>query len=160
YDSAFNNLLSNIAGSSPNTLGGNITSISSAGAPRGAANFSTLFAGIVAAPPTALSAQSNLFLTPFLNPQTDRWSLGFERELPWGLIGDGSYVGSVSHHLYRTIDMNPIVNPATGARFQPQVGIRTVRASSANSNYEALQFELRRNFKSTPIGPLLFLGTY
>lgn len=160
YDSAFNNLLSNIAGSSPNTLGGIITSVSSAGTPRGAANFSTLFSGITATPPTAQSPQQNLFLTPFLNPQTDRWSLGFEREMPYGFIWDTSYVGSVSHHLYRSIDMNPIVNPATGARFQPQVGIRTVRASSANSNYNALQLELRRNFKTTPVGELLFLGTY
>ncbi|HEY6248482.1 MAG TPA: carboxypeptidase regulatory-like domain-containing protein [Candidatus Angelobacter sp.] len=157
YDSAFNNLLSNIAGSSPNTLGGTITSPS---AGRGLANFSSLFAGIAATPPTALSPQNNLFLTPFLNPQTDRWSLGFEREMPYGFVWDTAYVGSVSHHLYRTIDMNPIVNPATGARFQPQVGIRSVRASSANSNYEGLQFELRRNFKATPLGPVLFLGTY
>ncbi len=160
YDTAFNNLLSNIAGSSPNTLGGNITSVSSAATPRGAANFSSLFSGIAATPPTAQSAQSNLFLTPFANPQTDRWSLGFERELPYGLIWDTSYVGSVSHHLYRTIDMNPIVNPATGARLHPEVGIRTVRAASANSNYESAQFELKRNFKATPIGPVLLLGSY
>jgi len=160
YDSAFNNLLSNIAGSSPNTLGGIITSISSATTPRGAANFSNLFAGIAPTAPTALSAQQNLFLTPFPNPQTDRWSLGFEREMPFSFIVDGSYVGSVSHHLYRTIDMNPIVNPATGARFQPQVGIRTVRAASANSNYESAQFELKRAFKPTPIGQMLFVGSY
>lgn len=160
YDSAFNNLLSNIAGSSPNTLGGIITSISSAATPRGAANFSSLFGGITATPPTAQSPQQNLFLTPFDNPQTDRWSLGFEREMPYGFIWDTSYVGSVSHHLYRTIDMNPIVNTLTGARFDPAVGIRTVRAASANSNYEALEFELRRNFKNTPLGPVFFLGTY
>jgi hypothetical protein len=48
-------------------------------------------------------------------------------------------------------------------RSKPQIatragqGIRTVRAASANSNYEALQFELKRNFKSTPIGSMLFL---
>jgi hypothetical protein len=160
YDSAFNNLLSNIAGSSPNTLGGIITSVSSAGTPRGSANFSSLFAGIGPTPPTAQSPQQNLFLTPFLNPQTDRWSLGFEREMPFGFIWDSAYVGSVSHHLYRTIDMNPIVNPATGARFNPAVGVRTVRSASANSNYESLQFDLRRNVKSTPIGSLLFIGGY
>ena len=159
YDSAFNNLLSNIAGSSPNTLGGNITSVSSAATPRGAANFSTLFSGIGPTPPTAQSTQSNLFLTPFLNPQTDRWSLGFERELPYGLITDASYVGSVSHHLYRTIDMNPI-NPVTGARFHPEVGIRTVRAASANSNYQSAQFELKRSFKPTAIGSVFMLGSY
>jgi hypothetical protein len=135
YDSGFNNLLSNIAGSSPNTLGGIITSPSSG---RGFANFSALFAGIGPTPPTAQSAQSNLFLTPFPNPVTDRWSLGFEHELPYSFFWETSYVGSVSHHLYQTLDLNPIVNPATGARLDPQVGVRTVRAASANSNYESL----------------------
>jgi hypothetical protein len=56
--------------------------------------------------------------------------------------------------------MNPIVNPTTGARFDPQVGVRTVRAASANSNYEALQFNLKRNFKSTPLGDVLLNGSY
>ena len=172
YDSAFNNLLSNIAGSSPNTLGGNIVSASSAGAPRGAANFSTLFAGIIATPATKESAQTSVFLLPFPNPQTQRWSLGFERELPYGLFWDTSYVGSVSHHLYRTIDMNPIVNLATGDRLHTELqsslvpsvragqGIRQVRAASANSNYESLQFNLKRNFRSTPLGEVLFEGSY
>ena len=155
YDSAFNNLLSNIAGSSPNTLGGTITS---PGTGRGFANFSTLFAGIQATPATAQSPQNNLFLGSFPNPQTDRWSLGFERELPYGFFWDTSYVGSVSHHLYRTIDMNPFVAP--GVRFQPQVGARTVRSASANSNYEALQFELKRRYQSTPLGAFLLRGSY
>jgi len=161
YDTWFNNLLSNIAGSSPNTLGGTIQSTVPTGSTsRGTANFSTQFASIQPTPPTALSAQTNLFLLPFRNPYTDRWSLGFERELPFGLIWDSSYVGSVSHKLFRTIDMNPIVNPATGARFMPQVGVRTVRATSANSNYESFQAELKRPFKSTPVGDLQFDGSY
>jgi len=172
YDSAFNNLLSNIAGSSPNTLGGNIVSASSAGAPRGAAGFSGLFSGITAIPATKESAQNNLFQTPFPNPYTDRWSLGFERELPYDLFWDMSYVGSVSHKLYRTIDMNPIVNLATGDRLHTELqsssvpsiragqGIRTVRSASANSNYESLQVELKRRFKSTPIGAVLLRGSY
>ncbi|HWX55571.1 MAG TPA: carboxypeptidase regulatory-like domain-containing protein [Verrucomicrobiae bacterium] len=155
YDSSFNNLLSNIAGSSPNTLGG---VVNSTGGGRGAANFSTLFAGIQATPATAQSAQSNLFLGSFPNPQTDRWSLGFERELPYGLFWGTSYVGSVSHHLYQSLDLNPFVAP--GVRFHPEVGQRTVRAASANSNYEALQIDLRRSFKATPIGQVQFQGSY
>ncbi|HEX4602462.1 MAG TPA: carboxypeptidase regulatory-like domain-containing protein [Candidatus Angelobacter sp.] len=155
YDSAFNNLLSNIAGSSPNTLGGTITSPSTG---RGFANFSGLFSGIQATPATAQSPQNNLFLGEFPNPQTNRWSLGFERELPYGFFWDTSYVGSISDHLYRTIDMNPFVAP--GVRFQPQVGARTVRAASANSNYESLQVELKRRFKNTPLGAVLLRGSY
>jgi outer membrane receptor protein involved in Fe transport len=160
YDTWFNNLLSNIAGSSPNTLGGIVPSTMSAANPRGAADFSTQFAGIQPTPPTAQSPQSNLFLQPFRNPYTDRWSLGFERELPNGFIWDTSYVGSVSHKLFRSIDMNPIVNPATNARFQPQVGARTVRATSANSNYESMQLDLKRRFGATPVGQVQFQGSY
>ncbi|MHB8501974.1 MAG: outer membrane beta-barrel protein [Candidatus Acidiferrales bacterium] len=159
YDTWFNNLLSNIAGSSPNTLGGIIQSTAS-GTSRGLASFSTQFASIQPTPPTAQSPQTNLFLQPFRNPYTDRWSLGFERELPSGLILDTSYVGSVSHKLFRTIDMNPIVNPVTRARFQPQVGVRTVRATNANSNYESLQLDLKRRFGYTPVGQLQFDGSY
>jgi outer membrane receptor protein involved in Fe transport len=161
YDTWFNNLLSNIAGSSPNTLGGTIPSAVSGAAPRGAANFSQQFASIQATPPTAQSPQNNLFLQPFSNPYTDRWSLGFERELPYGMIWDSSYVGSVSHKLFRTIDMNPIVNPGPPVvRFQPQVGPRTVRATSANSNYESFQLDLRRRFSGTPLGQVQFQGSY
>src|SRR6266446_1589660 len=54
YDTWFNNLLSNIAGSSPNTLGGIIPSTTAA-APRGLASFSAQFATIQATPPTAQS---------------------------------------------------------------------------------------------------------
>ena len=127
---------------------------------RGSANFSSLLAGIQAPVPTAQSPQNNLFLGSFPNPETDRWSLGFEREMPYRFIWETSYVGSLSHHLYQTLDLNPIVNPATGARFQPQVGQRTVRAASANSNYESLQLNLKRAFKPSPVGLVQFEGSY
>lgn len=178
FDVAFNNLLSNIAGSSPNTLGGNIVAPTSG---RGAANWSSLFAGITATPATAQSAQSNLLLAPLKNPTTDRWSFGFQRELPTRFVMDVSYVGSVAHHLYRTIDMNPVIDSTCGTRLHSELqilpapcgsltasqiatrqgqGIRTVRAASANSNYEALQFTLRRGFKETPVGNVQFQGSY
>ncbi len=178
YDSLFQSLAVDIDASSPNTLGGRIVSVVSAAAPRGAANFSSLFAGITATPPDKTSAQTNVFLGSFPNPQTHRWSLGFERELPYDLIWDASYVGSVSHHLYQSLDLNPIVD-ALGNRLHSELqnplppsptagqialhagqGIRTVRAASANSNYEALQLSLGRRFKQTPFGPVQFLGSY
>src|SRR5262249_58381773 len=70
YDSAFNNLLSNIAGSSPNTLGGTVTSLSTG---RGSAGFSALFAGILPTPPTALSSPSNLLLCRLSHPSPESW---------------------------------------------------------------------------------------
>jgi outer membrane receptor protein involved in Fe transport len=183
YDAAFNNLLSNIAGSSPNTLGGNIGSSTTG---RGVGNFSGLFATIVPLPADKTSAQNNVFLGDFPNPYTNRWSLGFERELPYGLIIDSSYVGSVSHKLYQTLDMNPVIDVSLGTRLHSEIqnplpanfatltlaqqtaavalrtgqGIRTVRAASANSNYEALQFNLRRGMKATPLGDLQLQGSY
>ena len=177
YDSQFNNLLSNIAGSTPNAIGGTITSSTTTGLTRGTPNFSGLFPTILPTPLTKATAQQNLFPKNFVNPYTDRWSLGVQRELPAALILDVSYVGSISKKQYRTIDVNPVVNAATGDRLHPELqitaptspaniairtgeGIRTIRASSANGNYNGLQTEVRRNFSSTPLGNFLLSANY
>jgi hypothetical protein len=159
YDTWFNNLLSNIAGSSPNTLGGLITSPS---AGRGTANFQAQFATITATPPTAQSPQNNLFDPNIRNPYTERWSFGFQRELGWSTILDLSYVGSEGHKLFQTLDMNPIVDAATVpvTRFVNTVGARTMRCSCANSNYHSLQLNVRRRYSTTPLGSLLLEGAY
>ncbi len=157
YDTWFNNLLSNIAGSSPNTLGGLITSPS---AGRGTANFQSQFATITATPPTAQSPQNNLFDPSIRNPYTERWSFGFQRELGWGTLMDLSYVGSEGHKLFQSLDMNPIVNAATGTRFVSTVGARRMRCSCANSNYHSLQLNIRRRYSTTPLGNLLLEGSY
>jgi outer membrane receptor protein involved in Fe transport len=157
YDTWFNNLLSNIAGSSPNTLGGLITSPSTG---RGTANFQAQFATITATPPTAKSPQSSLFDPNIRNPYTERWSFGFQRDLGWGTILDLSYVGSEGHKLFQTLDMNPIVNAATGARFVDTVGARSMRCSCANSNYHSFQLNVRRRYSTTPLGSLLLEGAY
>jgi hypothetical protein len=73
--------------------------------------------------------------------------------------------------------MNPIVNPATNDRLHPELqitpptnattiatrggeGIRTVRASSANADYNSLQVDLRRRLASTPVGNFGVNGAY
>jgi len=177
YDTQFNNLLSNIAGSTPNAIGGTITSSTNTALPRGTPTFSGLFPTIQPTPLTKATAQQNLFPKSFVNPYTDRWSLGIQRELPAALILDVSYVGSISRKQYRTIDVNPVVNAATGDRLHPELqitaptspaniairqgeGIRTIRASSANGNYNGLQTEVRRNFSSTPLGNFLLSANY
>ena len=33
-------------------------------------------------------------------PQEQTWSLGFQRELPWGILAEGDYVGKKGTHLY------------------------------------------------------------
>jgi hypothetical protein len=160
YDTWFNNLLSNIAGSSPNTLGGLITSVASTSNPRGFANFQSQFASITATPATAFSPQSSLFDPNIRNPYTERWSFGIQRELGWGAIMDLSYVGSEGHKLFQTLDMNPIVDATTGTRFVSTVGARTMRCSCANSNYHSLQLNVRRRYSTTPVGSLLLEGSY
>lgn len=157
YDAQFNNLLSNIAGSSPNTLGGLIVSPTIG---RGTAAFQSQLATIQATPPTAQSPQTSLLDPNIRNPYTERWSLGFERQLARNTAFELSYVGTAAHKLYQTLDVNPIVNAATGARFQPQVGQRTERCSCANSNYNAMQFDFHHRYSPTMFGSLLFDASY
>ncbi len=159
YDTWFNNLLSNIAGSSPNTLGGQINSTTSAATPRGAAGWSPLFATIQATPATALSPQNSLFDPNIVNPYVMHWSFGMQRELPSGMLLDLSYVGTAGRSLFHTRDMNPIL-AATGLRFQPQVGARTIRDNTGSNNFHSLQLNVRRRFSETPVGGLLVEGSY
>lgn len=177
YDVAFNNLLSNIAGSTPNAIGGTISSSTSTALVRGTPGFSNLFPTIQPTPLTRATAQQNLFTKNFVNPYTDRWSLGIQHELPANLMFDVSYVGSVSRKEFRSVDMNPVVNSATGDRLHPELqitaptsptniatrtgeGIRNVRCSCSNGNYNGLQVEMKRGFTSTRLGTLGVTGNY
>src|SRR5262249_42012781 len=143
YDTFFNNLLSNIAADSPNTL--SATTTGSAG--RGTANF---FPGAIPATApavTPLLSQTSVFNPNIRNPYTQRWSLGLQRELPMKLIMDVSYVGSAGRKLFVSEDLNPI-NPATGLRLFPALGVRRWRSSGANSNYHSAQFRLDKRMSS------------
>jgi hypothetical protein len=159
YDSFFNNLLSNIAGSSPNLLGGAINSSQSSTATRGTASFTNNFGSIQATPPTAQSTQQNLLDPNIRNPYSMHYSLGMQRELPWNMLMDVSYVGAENRKQFRSLDMNPIV-PNSTARLFPAVGIRTMRCSCTNSNYNALQANVTRRFSSTPIGTVALTHSY
>ncbi|HEY6044987.1 MAG TPA: hypothetical protein VIU65_00205, partial [Pyrinomonadaceae bacterium] len=150
YDTFFNNLLSNIAADSPNNTS-TTTTASSAG--RGSASF---FPGAIPSTPRAPSAtdsQTSVFNPNIRNPYTQRWSLGIQRELPFNLIMEASYVGSAGRKLFVSEDLNPIVNPSltttatpnAGRRF-PALGPRRYRSSGANSNYHSAQMRLDRRF--------------
>lgn len=65
------------------------------------------------------------------NPSTQRWSLGFQRELPWQMLVEATYVGSHSQHLPITrqldavpqqyLSTSPVRDDATNNRLSQQV---------------------------------------
>ena len=92
-------------------------------------------------------------------PRSWNWSLGFERELPWGIFGEISYVGSKGQDLLRQPDINqpsfdtlsanaalPAAQRANTNFLRPYKGysIIQMRLSDADSTYHALQVYLSR----------------
>ena len=166
YDSFFNNIASNAAASAPNQNSITVNSTVSAANPRGLANFSRQFP--TTAPTVVLPSAGQTLIDPNLeNPYYQRWSLGFQRELPFELVMDVSYVGSKGTNLYINEDANPLVRPelritppgvTTGltGRYDNLQGARTVRTNGGDSNYHSGQFEIRRRFANN----FLFTGSY
>ena len=139
YDTWFNNLLSNIAADSPNNTSTTTTGLASG---RGTANFFPNAIPSTPVSPSATNSQTSVFNPNIRNPYTQRWSLGLQRELPWGLVMDASYVGTAGRKLFVSEDLNPIVNPSTGARLYPLLGIRRWRTSGADSEYHSGQLRV------------------
>jgi hypothetical protein len=81
--------------------------------------------GGVLNPPT-LNAFSN---SPKV-PTTYNYSLGIESRLPYSLLLNVSYVGSVSNHLLDTLNLNPV---PFGAAFLPQNQDPTLQKASPNA---------------------------
>jgi hypothetical protein len=155
YDSFFNNIASNAAASSPNLVSTTFTSTTGAANPRGTPDFLSR----IPTTATALSPFSaqTLIDPNLVNPYYQRWSAGMQRELPFNLIADISYVGSKGTKLYINEDANPLV-PAelrvtppgytgtTSGRLDNLQGGRTVRTNGGSSIYHAGQIEVRRRF--------------
>jgi outer membrane receptor protein involved in Fe transport len=155
YDSFFNNIASNAAVSSPNIISTTFTSVATSANPRGAANFINQIPTTAAAL-TPLSAQT-LVAPDLVNPYYQRFSAGLQRELPYNLIVDVSYVGSKGTKLYINEDTNPLVRPElritppgftgpTQGRLDNMQGARTVRTNGGSSIYHSGQLEVRRRF--------------
>jgi len=155
YDSFFNNIASNAASSSPNTIVTTTSSTVTAANPRGLPNLSGSFP-TTAAPLSALSAQT-LIDPNLVNPYYQRFSFGIQRELPFDLIVDASYVGSKGTKLFINEDANPLVRPElritppgftgpTQGRLDNVQGGRTVRTNGGSSIYHSGQLEVKRRF--------------
>jgi len=166
YDTFFNNLLSNMAAGAPNNPS-NIPIIGSATAstPRGLASLNgTQLATVTVAPINPLAGSANQFDPDITNPRYSRFSLGIQREVTGGNIVDLSYVGGQGRHLFNNLSTNPFLpnatQTATGARLNPAFGPRTIRASEATSNYNALQLEVRNHLLQTTVGGIQFRSNY
>lgn len=158
YDSFFNNIASNAVASSPNTIVTTVTSTLSGANPRGLTNFSSQFPTTAA---TVLPSSAQTLIAPDLvNPYYQRWSLGIQRQLPFNIVMDASYVGSKGTKLYINEDANPLVRPelritpagvTTGltGRLDNLQGGRTVRTNGGSSSYHAGQLLVSRRFANS-----------
>lgn len=155
YDSFFNNIASNAASSSPNIIVTTVNSTVSAANPRGLPNFTSQFAS-TPAPLTPRSSQT-LIAPNLVNPYYQRFSVGLQRQLPFNVIVDASYVGSKGTKLFINEDANPLVRPElritpagftgiTTNRLDNIQGPRTVRTNGGSSIYHSGQLNVTRRF--------------
>ena len=165
YDSFFNNIASNAQTSAPNVVATTVSSTVTGATPRGLANTSAL----LPTTPRVVIPQDNqtLVIDHLVNPYYQKWSVGIQRELPWSLMVDASYVGNKGTRLYANEDLNPSV-PATPnavlpgvsritppgftgtttGRFDNIQGSRLIRTNGGDSIYHAGQLLVSRRFTS------------
>jgi len=131
----------NLATTTPNAL---FVDVTSAGTGRGDPNWSARLPAGTPRPPTIADAQEGAIEKDLRNPYTERWSFGFQRQLPGYAVLDVSYVGAAAHKLTTNADFNPL--QPNGDRLHPDFGVRRVRTSQGNSAYHSLQARLDRRF--------------
>lgn len=141
YQALYSQIISlELAGSTPNAI---LVDKVAALPGRGEPNW---FAQLPTAPgqPDISQDQHGAIEKNLRSPYTERWSFGFQRQLPGQALLDVSYVGAQSHKLTTRADFNP--RQPSGMRLHPDYGQRTVRTSQGNSAYQALQTRLDRRF--------------
>ncbi len=168
YDSFFNNIASNAATSAPNFVSTNIVSTPGANGQgnRGLAQLSKLIPN--EARTIRPDDSQSLVLGDLRNPYYQKFSFGFQRELPFGLVAEAAYLGTSGTRLYINEDLNPaVVNPALRIlpqgyssltqlaadvnytlqpRFDPLQGSRSIRTNGGHSSYHSGQFQLSKRF--------------
>jgi Carboxypeptidase regulatory-like domain len=127
------------ATSTPNAIS---TQVIAPNTGRGLPNWFGQVPTVAAAP--RLSDNRTVIDPDLQNPYTERWSFGFQRQLPQSTVLDVSYVGSESHKLTTVADWNPRL--LNGVRLYPNNGPVIARTSQGNSSYHALQARLDRRF--------------
>jgi hypothetical protein len=97
-------------------------------------------------------------------PSVANFSLGIQRQLPFGMVADASYAGSVSSHLLDTRNLNAVprggrlspanADPTSPGKplpdnfFRPYPGLADLNAYefASSANYNSLQTSLQRRF--------------
>ena len=139
YDAFYTQMMNAAAIGTPNAIN---TKIPAPNTGRGAAGWLEQLPTTAGAP--QLTDSQNAISPNLHTPYTERWSFGFQRQLPQSMLLDVSYVGSESHKLYTTADWNPRL--LTGAHLYPNYGQVLVIDNEGNSSYHALQARLERRF--------------
>ncbi|HEY1239924.1 MAG TPA: carboxypeptidase regulatory-like domain-containing protein, partial [Bryobacteraceae bacterium] len=132
YDAFFTQLMTSAAVGTPNAISTKITATNTG---RGTPNWLELLPTSAGAP--LLTDTQNALDPNLRSPYTERWSFGFQRQLPQSMLLDVSYVGSESHKLYTPADWNPRM--LSGVRLYPNYGQVLVVDNEGNSSYHALQ---------------------
>jgi hypothetical protein len=102
-------------------------------------------------PATVLTPATNSFVKNSPTPYVQQWNLNLQRDIGFGFVGQLTYVGSSSHHLYYP---NQIDQPTPGAgavqarRPLPQYSAVRQYAPVISSNYNSLQAQAERRFKN------------
>jgi hypothetical protein len=117
--------------------------------------------GVVDQPTGATNATFPFIMTMqdpvFKHPTAYDWSLSLQRELPWSIAADVSYVGRMGVHLPRERNINQLQPGTTFANpgvapdaLRPYLGFGAIRLSenSGRSLYNGLQINLERRFRS------------
>src|SRR5439155_6110153 len=115
--------------------------------------------GLVDRPTGATSATFPFIMTMqdpvFKHPTAYDWSFSLQRELPWSIAADVSYVGRMGLHLPRERNINQLPLGTTWANpgvapdaLRPYLGFGAIRLSenSGRSIYHGLQINLERRF--------------
>ena len=130
------------ATSTPNAIG---TAVNAPNTGRRSPNWFEGLPTVAAAP--ALTDNRTAIDPDIRNPYTERWSFGFQRQLPQSTVLDVSYIGSQSHRLTTKAEWNPRLS--TGVlRLYPAFGSADIRTSEGNSSYDALQARLDRPLRT------------
>jgi Carboxypeptidase regulatory-like domain len=89
-----------------------------------------------------------------LYPNVQQWSMSVERRLPADTVLSVAYVGNHAVHLDQSININQLLpgqaNGVNANTVRPYLGYAAINFDerSAAANYNGLQVDMRRNFKS------------